>query len=143
LTAQIFRRTRCIVPASGYYGWRSAEGGKQPYFITTADGGVLSIACLWDEWKDAQTNKTIFSCTLIITVTNDFTRRIHDRMPVLLGRQVNDSWLTGKAGAELLQPAPNDFLRMWLVSTRVNVSGREIDDFSLIEPVENGAITED
>jgi putative SOS response-associated peptidase YedK len=65
------------------------------------------------------------------------------RIPVLLGRQVNDSWLTGKAGAELLQPAPNDFLRMWLVSTRVNVSGRGVDDSSLIEPVENGAITED
>jgi putative SOS response-associated peptidase YedK len=26
-----FRRTRCIVPASGYYEWRPAAGGKQPY----------------------------------------------------------------------------------------------------------------
>ena len=47
--ARAFRRTRCIVPASGYYEWRAVEGGKQPYFISAADGAVLSIAGLWDE----------------------------------------------------------------------------------------------
>ena len=44
-----FKRTRCIVPASGYYEWRPAEDGKQPYFISAADGAVLSIAGLWDQ----------------------------------------------------------------------------------------------
>ena len=32
-----FKRSRCIVPASGYYEWRPAEGAKQPYFISAAD----------------------------------------------------------------------------------------------------------
>jgi putative SOS response-associated peptidase YedK len=40
------------------------------------------------------------------------------------------------AGAELLRPAPNDLLRMWPVSKRVNVSRRSDDDPCLIEPVE-------
>jgi putative SOS response-associated peptidase YedK len=134
-----FKRTRCIVPASGYYEWRSADGVKQPYFISAADGAVLSIAGLWDEWNDPQVGQTIFSCTLIVTAANDFTRCIHDRMPVLLVRQDHDTWLTGKAGVELLGPAPNDFLRLWPVSTRVNVSGRGDDDQSLIEPIEDEA----
>jgi putative SOS response-associated peptidase YedK len=77
---------------------------------------------------------------LIITATNDFTRPIHDRMPVLLGRQDNEAWLTGKAGVELLRPAPNDLLRMWPVSTRVNATGRGDDDPSLTKPME-GEIT--
>ncbi len=77
---------------------------------------------------------------MIVTAADDFTRRIHDRMPVLLGRQDHDSWLTGTAGVELLRPAPNDLLRMWPVSKRVNVSGRGEDDPSLIEPVEDEAI---
>ncbi|MGA3343004.1 MAG: hypothetical protein ABSD11_21040 [Methylocella sp.] len=34
------------------------------------------------------------------------------------------------------RPAPNNLLRMWPVSKRVNVSGRGDDDPSLIEPVE-------
>ena len=135
-----FKRTRCIVPASGYYEWRKVEGGKQPYFISAANGEVLSIAGLWDEWKDPQAGETIVSCTMIVTIANDFTRPIHKRMPVLLGRQDHDAWLTGKAGDELLRSAPNDLLRMWPVSKRVNVSGRGDDDPDLVEPVEDEAI---
>jgi hypothetical protein len=33
-----FKRTRCIVPASGYYEWRTIDKTKQPYFISAADG---------------------------------------------------------------------------------------------------------
>jgi hypothetical protein len=61
--------------------------------------------------------------------------------PVLLGHHDLDAWLTGKAGVELLRPAPNDLLRMWPGSKRVNVSNRGDDDASLIEPVEDEAIT--
>jgi putative SOS response-associated peptidase YedK len=118
---------------------REPGGGKQPYFISAADGGVLSIAGLWDRWKDPQTGKEISSCTLIITAANDFTRLIHDRMPVLLARDDFDAWLTGKAGIELLRPAPNDLLRMWPVSKRVNTTGRGDDDPSLTEPIEAGS----
>jgi putative SOS response-associated peptidase YedK len=60
-----FKRTRCIVPASGYYEWRAAEGGKQPYFISAAKGEVLSIAGLWDQWKDPETGESVLSYTLI------------------------------------------------------------------------------
>ena len=59
-----FKRTRCIVPASGYFEWRPTQGGgKQPYFISAADGSVLSIAGLWDEWKDPETSEKVLSCT--------------------------------------------------------------------------------
>jgi putative SOS response-associated peptidase YedK len=42
---------------------------------------------LWDQWKDLETGETILSATLIVTAANDFTRPIHDHIPVLLGRQ--------------------------------------------------------
>jgi putative SOS response-associated peptidase YedK len=98
------------------------EGGKQPYFISAANGELLSIAGLWDG------SESVLSCTLIVTAANDFTQRIHDRMPVLLGHHDFEAWLTGKAGVELLRLAPNDLLCMWPVSKRVNVSGRGDDD---------------
>jgi putative SOS response-associated peptidase YedK len=122
--------------ASGYYEWRAAEGGKQPYFISAANGEVLSITGLWDQWKVPETGETISSCTMIVTAANDFTRCIHDRMPGFLADHDLDGWLTGKAGVELLRPAANDLLRMWPVLKRVNVSGRGDDGPSLIEPVE-------
>jgi putative SOS response-associated peptidase YedK len=42
------------------------------------------------------------SATLIVTAANDFTRPIHDRMPVLLGQHDLDAWLTGKAGLRVV-----------------------------------------
>ena len=95
---------------------------------------------LWNQWKDPETGETTSSATLIVTAANEFARRIHDCMPVLLGRQDHDAWLTGKAGVELLRPAPNNLLRMLPVSKRVNASGRGDDDPSLIAPVEDEAI---
>jgi hypothetical protein len=50
-----------------------------------------------------------------------------------------NSLISGKAGVELSQPVPNDLLRMWPVSKRVNVSGLGDDDPSLTEPVEANA----
>src|SRR5664279_1817313 len=131
-----FKRTRCLVPASGYYEWHTIEKSKQPYFISAADSAVLSIAGLWDQWKDPATGETISSATLIITAANDFTHCIHDRMPVFLDQEDHDAWLTGKAGVEVLRSAPNALLRLWPVSKRVNKTGDGDDDPNLVEPIE-------
>lgn len=66
------------------------------------------------------TGEAISRCTMIIAAANDFARAIYDRMPVLLAQRDIDAWLTGKAGTELLAQAPNDYLRIWPVSKRVN-----------------------
>jgi putative SOS response-associated peptidase YedK len=95
-----FKRTRCIVPASGYYEWQTIGKAKQPYFISAAGGEVLSIAGLWDEWRDPVTGEAIPSATLIVTTANDFTRAIHDRMPVMLYHCDHKAWLTGKGRGE-------------------------------------------
>jgi putative SOS response-associated peptidase YedK len=72
--------------------------GKQPHFISAADGGVLSITGLWDRWHSTGTGETVLSCTMIITDANAFTRAVHDRMPVLLDRTDHEPWLNGAAG---------------------------------------------
>jgi putative SOS response-associated peptidase YedK len=130
-----FRRCRCVVPASGFYEWRLEAGRKQPYYITAVDGSILLIAGLWDTWTDQASGETVKSCTLIVTGANKAMRALHDRMPVLLRREEGERWLSMEAGTELLKPAPEDFLRWWPVSRRVNATGRA-DDSGLIEPLE-------
>jgi putative SOS response-associated peptidase YedK len=61
---------RCIIPASGYYEWLKTLDGRQPYFISAADGNVLSFAGLWDRWKNPETGETLISCTIIVTDAN-------------------------------------------------------------------------
>jgi putative SOS response-associated peptidase YedK len=130
-----FKRSRCIIPASGYYEWLKRPDGRQPYFITAADAGLLSFAGLWDRWKNPETGERIASCTIIVTDANELTRPIHDRMPVVLDRADIRPWLRGEADTELLRPAAEDRLRMWPVSRRVNKTGTGDDDPSLIDEV--------
>ncbi len=130
-----FRRNRCVIPPSGYYEWLKRPDGKQPYFISAADGGVLSFAGLWDRWKNPETGELVISCTIIVTNANELTRPIHDRMPVVLAKADIGPWLGGEAGTELLKPAAEDRLRMWPVSRRVNKTGTGDDDSTLIDEV--------
>jgi putative SOS response-associated peptidase YedK len=134
-----FERSRCIIPASGYFEWQTVKGRKQPYYFSAADGRVLSIAGLWDRWKDIQTGEPLISCTMIVTDANKFAGRVHSRMPVFLAEDNVQAWLDRSAGAELLRPAPNDLLQMWPVSQRVNrpIVGEE--DQTLIDPIELSA----
>jgi putative SOS response-associated peptidase YedK len=123
------------VPASGYYEWITKTDGKQPYFISAIDGGVLSFAGLWDSWKNSETGDLLTSCTVIVTGANALTRAIHDRMPVVLDEAAIGRWLDGSAGTEILVPASDERLRMWPVSRRVNRSGSGDDDPTLTSEI--------
>lgn len=133
-----FRRNRCILPASGYYEWHDTPGGKQPFYFTRRDGAVMTIAGLWDEWRDRATGETIKSCAMIITEPNKFVAEVHDRMPVVLEREQIAAWLTASVGREALRPAAEDVLAKIPVSKRVNSSRADDNDASLIERVELG-----
>jgi putative SOS response-associated peptidase YedK len=64
-----FKRTRCLIPMSGYFEWQDTPRGKQPWYFSARDGSpVLTAAGLWDEWKNRETGERLKSCTMIITV---------------------------------------------------------------------------
>jgi len=133
---QAFKRNRCLIPISGYYEWQATQDGKQPWYFTLRDGSpVLTVAGLWDEWRDKANGETMKSCTMIITEPNDFVAEVHDRMPVMLAEDNFEPWLRGEAGLEVLKPAPDNLLQRWPVSKRVNSSRAPDDDPTLIESI--------
>jgi len=132
---EAFERNRCLIPASGYYEWLPTPTGKQPYYYTARGDSPLTFVGLWDEWKDIETGEPLKSCTMIITNANALAAKVHDRMPVLLQPKDFDGWLKGTAGAELLKPAPDDYLQTWPVARRVNSSRAPGDDPTLVERV--------
>jgi putative SOS response-associated peptidase YedK len=139
-----FKRSRCLIPMSGYYEWQNTPGGKQPWFFTARDGSpILTAAGLWDEWKNRETGEPMRSCAMIITEPNGFAAQIHDRMPAFLTEAQFAPWLSGEAGAGILKPAPNDHLQRWPVSKRVNSSKADADDPTLIEKVKLAAASRD
>ena len=137
---EAFKRRGSVIPMSGFYEWRQMADGKQPFFISGDEAPVLSVAGLWDNWKNRETGETIRSCTMIVSEANPFMSEIHDRMPVFLGQKELHRWLEGKAGTETLLPASAAHLRAWPVSRRVNSSKADKDDRTLIEPVEPATV---
>jgi putative SOS response-associated peptidase YedK len=135
-----FKRKRCLLPVSGYYEWEDTPGGKQPHYFTARDGSpVLTIAGLWDEWKNRETGERLKSCAMIITEPNEFVAEVHDRMPVLLQPEQLDHWMSGNMSVEELKPIDSEYLQRWPVSKRVNSSKADASDATLIDPIEQAA----
>ena len=72
-----FKRSRCLIPISGYFEWQAIPSGKQPWYFTAADGSpLLTVAGLWDEWKNRETGERLKSCTMIVGEPNEFAADI-------------------------------------------------------------------
>ena len=135
-----FKHSRCLIPVSGYYQWQDTTNGKRPWYFTAHDGSpLLTVAGLWDQWKNKETGERIKSCTMTISDPNDFVAEVHDRMPVLLMSNQFEHWLSGNMVVEELKPVSNDYLQRWAVSKRVNSSKADEDDASLLEPIKIAA----
>ena len=51
-----FKSRRCLIPADGWFEWQRSGAGKQPHFLSLADGSPLSFAGLWERWTKGDTN---------------------------------------------------------------------------------------
>lgn len=49
-----FQRTRCLIPASGFFEWTGPKEDRQPHYISAKDEKPLTFAGLFDTWKDPQ-----------------------------------------------------------------------------------------
>lgn len=118
-----FKRHRCLIPADGFYEWQEQGGIKIPHHIGRNDGAPFALAGLWDVWHGPQGD--VLSCSIIVTAANQFMRRLHERMPVILDPLDYERWLDptnlDTAGLKrLLAPAPEDWLTEWPVSQKLN-----------------------
>jgi len=121
-----FKYKRCLIPADGFYEWKSQPGTKTkiPHFIHMRDRMPFAFAGLWDEWHSPD-GSSIRSCTIITTEPNALMAEIHDRMPVILNQRDYAAWLeTAPQSPErllpLIKPFPADQMSAYPVSIMVN-----------------------
>ena len=133
-----FRSRRCLVPASGFYEWQKSSSPKQPFYFYLKDKPVFGFAGLYEEWIHRETGELIETCTIITTKANKLLEPVHERMPVILPREMYDEWLdegerdTGKLQA-LLVPYPAAEMGSHPVGRSVNFAQAESED--LIKPL--------
>ena len=118
------RRRRCLVLADGFYEWQRTGGAKRPMRIVMRSGEPFAFAGLWSVWRDPSGN-AVPSCTIITTAANDLLRPIHDRMPVVLPKDLEELWLDlsvedASTLTSIMAPYPADALEAYEVSSLVN-----------------------
>lgn len=86
-----FKRRRCLVPATGFYEWKTEAGAKQPYFCHL-NHRLFSFAGIWEHWQDNMGNE-LQTCAILTTQAIGEMTRIHDRMPVVLRDENREVWL--------------------------------------------------
>ncbi len=133
-----FRRRRCLIPADGFYEWKTERGRKQPYRIAMESGATFAFAGLWERWEGPGGDGAIESCTIVTTEANARLQAIHHRMPVILAPEAYDLWLDpetpGARVQSLLRPAPSEWFTCFRVSPKINSPAN--DDPALIEPLD-------
>ncbi|MGA7323031.1 MAG: SOS response-associated peptidase [Rhodomicrobium sp.] len=124
-----FKERRCLIPASGWYEWKTvpAEGKgkplKQPFHITSRNEQPLTLAGLWERWKEKD---GLLTCTILTTEASSGTRELHDRMPLLLDRGGIEGWLAGEPPR--MAENVDDQLQFYAVSRRVNKPAHNTPD---------------
>jgi len=87
-----FMSQRCLIPANGFYEWMRIENEKTPYYIKLKSTNLFAMAGLYDIWNDEYNNK-IITFTIVTTTPNILIEKIHNRMPVVIPRNIEDKWL--------------------------------------------------
>ena len=139
------RRSRCLVPAEGWYEWRSLpqpapardRRAKQPYFICRGDHRLIAFAGIFSRWSDPASGTAVTSCAILTRAATGALIAIHDRMPVVAPEPLQPAWLDaatdGVQATRLLEDASFDTLEHNAVGTRVNDAHAEGPE--LVEPL--------
>lgn len=118
-----FKKRRCIIPATGFFEWRTiAPKKKQPWYFTPKEG-LFSFCGLWSRWKSPE-GEEIETCAIITTAPNEVVAPIHDRMPVAITDNMIGAWLSNDTKPDdlkdFLAPYPASQMKSVPVSSYVS-----------------------
>jgi putative SOS response-associated peptidase YedK len=135
------KRRRCLIPADGFYEWQAVAGRKRPFYVRAKSRAPLAFAGLWETWTGPN-GEEMETAAIVTTRANRTLAAIHERMPVVVAPEAFDLWLNcaevdAKTAEALIQPAPDNLLEAYEISTAVNRTAN--DNAKLIEPVALGA----
>lgn len=130
-----FRNRRCLVIADGFYEWEETDG-KTPYRVCMEENEPFAMACLWETWE-GEDGEQLESVVIITTEPNEVVEPTHERMPVVLERSDEETWIESSDIGELsaiLDPYEDEGMRAYEILKRVNNPANDSAD--VILPVE-------
>ena len=119
-----FEKRRCLIPADGFYEWKKlGKKTKIPYRFTLREDELFAFAGIWEDYETVS-GEIQHTFLIMTTSPNEIVSEIHDRMPVILNRQMEKKWLDNYTSESellsMLQPYPSDQMLSYTVSPLVN-----------------------
>jgi putative SOS response-associated peptidase YedK len=132
---EAWTRRRCLIPASGFYEWREAEGGrKRPYFVAPSGEPLLALAGLWERWR-TPAGERLETCVIVTTEASGDLARIHDRMPLLVPRAQHATWLDPQTSLETVAALTRNLPQLTIRPVGFAVNDPRNDDATLVDAV--------
>ena len=102
-----FAERRCLIPVTEFAEAEGEKGSKTRTWFSLPNEELFAVAGIWrdtDEWGPAY--------SMVMTEACIHVAEVHDRMPVILGRDSWTDWLDGPPDAArlLCQPYPADMV---------------------------------
>ena len=135
---EAFIRRRCLIPADGYYVWRTLDSGRtQPYFVHLKDRRPFCFAGLWNLGEDAD-GHPLYSFTVLTRDALPGVRELQARMPVILDDSAWAGWLESAMNdpedvRSLARTGSRVALEVYPISRRVD--SLKNNDVQLLEPI--------
>jgi putative SOS response-associated peptidase YedK len=131
-------KTRCIIPADGFYAWKKV--GKKtsiPYRFVLVSGETFAFAGMWEEFEDTDGNE-MHTFSIITAPANSTVGSVSERMPVILTKENESVWLDSNSNETVLMstlnvanPAPFNF---YPVSPRISNTTHDLASMILPTP---------
>jgi len=137
-----FKSRRCLVLADGFFEWLKQGKTKTPLLFRLKNDRPLAFAGLYDTWK-SPLGPPLKTCTIITGPANSLVEPVHDRMPIILPREIEALWIDRSIEDQdrllgLLTPYPADEMESFEVSSKVNSVKNNSPE--CIEPVDSKSI---
>lgn len=131
------KRTRCLVPANGWYEWKGRVGAKQPWLIERATKSPFAFAGLWTTWHGTDGESWLETMVILTAPSQGPLKSVHPRRPLVVQSEQYSDWLEPhdplpRGFLERFNWAPETDFTMQKVSRRV--SNVRNDDAGCIAP---------
>jgi putative SOS response-associated peptidase YedK len=117
---------RCLLPATGFFEWRTVGKNKYPYYIHLKNDSPFCFGCLYDEWVNTDTGEIIKGFSVLTQAANPLMAKIHNtkyRMPFIVPPAKMDSWIDPEISKEQIQdlfkPLDEVHMEAYTISKRI------------------------
>jgi len=131
---RMLRRQRCIVPCSGFYGWRPEEGRKtpRPMHIVLPGRPLLGIAGFYDSWLNGR-GEEVRAFTILTAPSSGAISVWQSDIPIILDEEGAADWLNPAVTdfstlRKHLEPVDGYMMRAYPVSPLVDNEANESPD---------------